>query len=138
MEEKEIEDVTSEEPYNALTQNGRLGRIYRLTDVYNKRKERAAALFNALAVLRGGAKQAQFGTDISPKVLVLAGLTCGNPIFNHLFKDDTDGPTFKVKTFEEVIKDYADRIVTPVLVGSGIPQKRRANSRPGGLVPREQ
>lgn len=74
-------------------------------------------MLKALAVLRGGAKQAQFGTDVAPKVLILAGLTCGNPIFNHLFKDEQEGPSLKVETFREVIKDYADRVVTPVLVG---------------------
>jgi len=70
-----------------------------------------------MAVLRGGAKQAQFGTDVSPKILILAGLTCGNPIFNNLFEEDQEGPILKVETLKEVIKDYADRIVTPVLVG---------------------
>lgn len=111
-----IENVTAQEPYHSLSQNGKLGRVYRLRDG-DERKTRAAALFKALAVLRGGAKQAQFGTDIAPKVLILAGLTCGNPIFNHLFKDDTEGPLFKIETFKEIIADYADRIATPVLIG---------------------
>lgn len=117
LAEKKIEDVTTQEPYNTLTQNGQLGRIYQLVSRNKERKERAASLFKALAVLRGGAKQAQFGTDIAPKVLILAGLNCGNPIFNHLFADDSDGPVFKVETFKEVIRDYADRIATPVLLG---------------------
>jgi CRISPR/Cas system-associated protein Cas7 (RAMP superfamily) len=94
-----------------------LGRIYQLVNKNKERKDRAISLFKALAVLRGGAKQAQFGTDIAPKVLLLAGLNCGNPIFNHLFADDSDGPVFKIETFKEVIRDYADRIATPVLLG---------------------
>jgi CRISPR-associated autoregulator DevR family len=118
LQEQKIVDITTEEPYKTLSDNGKLGKIYRITDkVQPTTKERTSALFNALSVLRGGAKQAQFGTDISPKVLILAGLTCGNPIFNHLFKDDQDGPTFKVETFKEILKDYGDRIVTPVLIG---------------------
>lgn len=117
LAEKKIEDVTAQEPYSTLTQNGQLGRIYQLVNRNKERKERAAALFKALAVLRGGAKQAQFGTDIAPKVLILAGLNCGNPIFNHLFADDSDGPVFKIETFKEVVRDYADRIATPVLLG---------------------
>jgi CRISPR-associated protein Cst2 len=96
---------------------GTLGKIYEMTDAPTKRKERATALLQALAVLRGGAKQAQFGTDVAPKVLILAGLTCGNPIFNHVFRDATEGPELKVDALKEVIADYADRIVTPVLVG---------------------
>ena len=50
-------------------------------------------------------------------MLILAGLSCGNPILNHLFKDDGEGPVFKIKTFKEVISDYADRIAVPVLLG---------------------
>ena len=93
------------------------GTIYVLKDAAVKRKERAIAIFNALSVLRGGAKQAAFGTDVAPKVLVIAGLTCGNPIFNHLFRDMSGKVSMDVVAFREIIKDYADRIVTPVLIG---------------------
>ena len=117
LQAKKIEDVTSEEAYKALSQDGRIGRVYRLVNVEGMRKARASELFKAIAVLRGGAKQAQFGTDVAPKALILAGLTCGNPIFNHLFVDGGDCPEFKIETFKELIQDYADRIVTPVLVG---------------------
>jgi CRISPR-associated autoregulator DevR family len=117
LEQKMIVDVTCEEGYQALTQNGRLGRAYRMVDIGRVRRERAGVLFKALAVLRGGANQAQFGTDIAPKVLVLAGLTCGNPIFNHLFEDSDQGPKLKIEAFKEIIRDYASRIVTPVLIG---------------------
>lgn len=112
-----IEDVTAQEPYKTLTQNRGLDRVYQLANRQKERKKRAADLFKALAVLRGGAKQAQFGTDIAPKVLILAGLACGNPIFNHLFKDDNEGPVLKIEAFKEVIQDYADRIASPVLLG---------------------
>jgi CRISPR-associated autoregulator DevR family len=117
VQEKVIEDVSLNDEYKALTQNGRLGRIYRRVNGEKERKSRASELLNALAVLRGGAKQAQFGTDVSPKALLLCGLTCGNPILNHLFSDSGGGPTFRVETFKEVICDYSDRIATPVLVG---------------------
>ena len=118
LEQKKIVDVTLQEPYSMLSENGKIGKIYKITDNAKPTpKERAHALLKALAVLRGGAKQAQFGTDVSPKVLILAGLTCGNPIFNHLFKDGQDGPSLKIETFKEILRDYADRIVTPVLVG---------------------
>jgi CRISPR/Cas system-associated protein Cas7 (RAMP superfamily) len=112
-----IEDVTGREPYKSLTRDGAMGKIFRLVNGNNVRRDRAADLFKALAVLRGGAKQAQFGTDIAPKVLILAGLTCGNPVFNHLFRDDGDSPMFKIDTFKELIADYSDRIATPILFG---------------------
>lgn len=115
LKDGKIKDITSEEPYKTLSEDGKIGKIY--TIVNNPRKERAKALFKALALLRGGAKQAQFGTDVAPKVLIVAGLTCGNPIFNHLFKDDQEGPILKIETFKEIVRDYADRITTPVFIG---------------------
>jgi len=118
LKDSKIKDITAEEPYKTLSGDGSIGKVYRISDsVKPSRKERAWALFKALAVLRGGAKQAQFGTDVSPKVLILAGLSCGNPILNHLFKDTPEGPVLNVATLKEIAKDYADRIVTPILIG---------------------
>ncbi len=113
-----IEEVTTQHPYVSFTQNGKLGRVYRLADK-SERKKRAQTLFKALAVLRGGAKQAQFGTDIAPKAIIVAGLTCGNPIFNHLFEVDSDSgqPVLNINALQEIAKDYANRIVTPIFVG---------------------
>ncbi|PWU05832.1 MAG: hypothetical protein C5B51_13610 [Terriglobia bacterium] len=92
---------------------------YELADAQNIRNQRAGELLKALSVLRGGAKQAAFGTDVAPKCLILAGLSCGNPIFNHLFRDDVDGGklTADVDLLREVLRDYSDRIVTPVAIG---------------------
>jgi hypothetical protein len=112
-----IVEVTLEDPYAAFSQNGRAGRIYRLKGYQLERKNRAVAVLRSLAVLRGGAKQAQFGVDIAPKALLLAGLNCGNPILNHLFDDDGAGPALKIETFKEIIKDYSDRITTTVFLG---------------------
>lgn len=94
------------------------GSVYELADVDALRKARSGALLKALSVLRGGAKQAAFGTDVAPKFLVMAGLNCGNPIFNHLFDEPPTGTlTFRISTFLEILNDYADRIVTPVFLG---------------------
>ncbi len=91
------------------------GKWYQMAD--NPRKERAQGILKALAILRGGAKQAQFATDVAPKAIVLAGLNCGNLIFNDLFEDTKEGPVLKLQTLEQVIRDYEDRIVTPVYIG---------------------
>lgn len=95
--------------------------IYELSDNHTA-KIRAGELLHALSVLRGGAKQAAFATDVSPKVLILAGLDCGNLIFNNIFEDNSDqasskGPTIKVETVKEIVSDYTDRLVTPVYIG---------------------
>jgi CRISPR-associated protein Cst2 len=83
----------------------------------NPRKARATKILKALAVLRGGAKLAAFAVDVAPKVIILAGLTCGNLIFNDLFEDTKEGPKLKLDTLKEVIADYKNRIVPPVFVG---------------------
>jgi CRISPR-associated protein Cst2 len=62
-------------------------------------------------------KQAAFATDVAPKALILAGLSCGNPIFNRLFTDSEDGPRLNTRRLKEVVADYANRIATPVFVG---------------------
>ena len=108
--------------------------MYELANAAQERKKRSGALLKSLAVLRGGAKQAAFGTDVAPKILILAGLSCGNPIFNHLFEESASTPlTLNVTTFQEVIKDYADRIKTAVFIGlrSGVYNKRARDPRTG-------
>ena len=85
--------------------------------VNNKRRERATMILRALAVLRGGAKQAQFGTDVSPKAIIVAGLNCGNLIFNDLFKEQDGQPIIKLDALKQTIDDYRSRIVTPVFIG---------------------
>jgi CRISPR-associated protein Cst2 len=91
-------------------------KIYRLKDLEVKRRERAAGILKALSVLRGGAKQAAFGTDLAPKAIILAPLSCGNPIFNSLFIEEKD-LEFKTETFKEVLRDYRDRIMGKVYIG---------------------
>jgi CRISPR-associated protein Cst2 len=83
----------------------------------NPRKERASAILKSLAIMRGGAKQAQFATDVAPKAIIVAGLNCGNLIFNDLFEDSKDGPILKIEVLEQVAKDYSNRIVTPIYIG---------------------
>lgn len=83
----------------------------------NKRGERAAMILRALAVLRGGAKQAQFGTDVAPKAIIIAGLNCGNLIFNNLFEERDGRPVIKLNALKETIDDYRARLVTPVFIG---------------------
>lgn len=91
------------------------------TNIYevagNKRRERATMILRALAVLRGGAKQAQFGTDVAPKVIITAGLNCGNLIFNDLFEEKNGEPVIKLAALKQTLEDYRQRIITPVFIG---------------------
>jgi CRISPR-associated protein Cst2 len=99
------------------------GKVYEIANAKKQRLDRASELIKALAVLRGGSKQAAFGTDVSPKVLILAGLTCGNPIFNNLFEDKNNSRArgksviLNTEALKEITTDYKDRIKTPVFIG---------------------
>ncbi|MBI5181339.1 MAG: DevR family CRISPR-associated autoregulator [Nitrospirae bacterium] len=114
LDEKYVEKYIKDGTIKVVKETS-AGKWYELKN--NLRKNRATAILKSLAVMRGGAKQAQFATDIAPKTIVFAGLSCGNLIFNDLFEDSKEGPILKLKTLEEVITDYKDRIATKVFIG---------------------
>ena len=95
---------------------GSQGKIYALPKSAAA-AERCKALVKAIAVLRGGAKQAAFAVDVAPKVLVLAGLTCGNPILNRLFRETDKGTELNVERLREIAKDYRSRLTTSIFIG---------------------
>jgi CRISPR-associated protein Cst2 len=70
-----------------------------------------------LAFLRGGAKQAAFGADVSPKVLILAGLESANPIFNNLFIGTGEKPILDTKVLLQLAEDYKAKLATPIYIG---------------------
>jgi CRISPR/Cas system-associated protein Cas7 (RAMP superfamily) len=141
---EELEAVLTEKYENEgkierIPSNDKNATIYKIKDK-KEPLERTKKILRSLAVLRGGAKQAQFGADVSPKVMIVAGLTCGNLIFNDLFEDTKEmvtnpreqtkgdrievveskvmgGTRLKIDTLKQIISDYADRIVTPVYIG---------------------
>jgi CRISPR-associated protein Cst2 len=88
-----------------------------LKDVEKIRNKNAAGLLKGLAVLRGGAKMAAFGSDVSPKVLILAGIECANPVFNDLFDGKGEKPALKIETLKEIAADYAGKLSTPIYIG---------------------
>ncbi|MDI6766840.1 MAG: DevR family CRISPR-associated autoregulator [Bacteroidota bacterium] len=90
-------------------------RIYKLVD--NHRKDRATKILKALSVMRGGAKQTAFADPVHPQIILLAGLSCGNLIFNNLFKDTVEGPEINITALNEIIKDFSDRVVSTVYIG---------------------
>lgn len=90
---------------------------YISTDVERLQKDRTAGLLRGLVHLRGGAKQAAFATDVSPKIIILAGLSCANPIFNDLFEANELKPSLKIEALQEIARDYADKLSTPIYLG---------------------
>jgi CRISPR-associated protein Cst2 len=96
--------------------NGKFKR-YTLKNVDVVRKTNASGLLKGLAYLRGGAKQAAFGSDVSPKVLIIAGMESANPVFNNLFIGTGEKPQLDISAIKQITSDYKDKLATPVYVG---------------------
>jgi len=96
--------------------NGKFNR-YTLKDAATKRKAHASGLLKGLAYLRGGAKQAAFGADVAPKVLILAGMTSANPVFNNLFIGTGEKPALNIDIIKQIAVDYKDKLSTPIHIG---------------------
>ena len=90
---------------------------YELKEGNTFRKQNASGLLKGLAFLRGGAKQSAFGSDVSPKVLILAGLESANPIFNNLFVGTGEKPALNIDTLKQLATDYKDKLATPIYIG---------------------
>lgn len=92
-------------------------RRYELKDAETIRKMHTSGLLKGLAFLRGGAKQSAFGSDVSPKVLILAGMESANPIFNNLFVGTGEKPALNIETLQQLANDYKEKLATPIYVG---------------------
>jgi CRISPR-associated protein Cst2 len=90
---------------------------YTLKNADSARKTNAAGLLKGLAFLRGGAKMAAFGSDVTPKVLILAGLESANPIFNNLFVGTGEKPALNIEVLLEIASDYKNKLATPIYIG---------------------
>ena len=90
---------------------------YALREADKIRKKHAAGLLKGLAFLRGGAKQAAFGSDVTPKVLILAGMASANPVFNNLFIGTGEKPALNIETLKQIARDFNDKLSTPIYIG---------------------
>lgn len=90
---------------------------YTLKNAEYIRKYHASGLLKGLAFLRGGAKQSAFGTDVSPKVLILAGMESANPVFNNLFIGTGEKPALNIDTIKQIAEDYKEKLATPIYIG---------------------
>lgn len=91
-------------------------RAYRLP--LDERVQRVATLFEGLARLEGGAKQALHYTDVSPVVAIMAVTKGGNHIFGHVIGATARGlPEIHVEALKQVLNVFADDILSPVYVG---------------------
>lgn len=91
-------------------------KAYRLS--FEERIERISVLFEGLARLEGGAKQALHYTDVSPDVVIMAVTKGGNHIFGHVVGANSRGlPELKVDALEEALNVFKDEILSDIYVG---------------------
>lgn len=81
------------------------------------RTKRAKDVLNALPYLAGGAKQTSHLTDVSPKLLILAGIDGGNHLFMNLVREEKGEALVDIEALEEVISDYSDILLTDIYIG---------------------
>lgn len=82
------------------------------------RVRRVAALFEGIAHLEGGAKQALHYTDVAPALSILAITKGGNHIFGHIIGADRKGqPQLKIEALLEALEVHADDLLSDVYVG---------------------
>jgi CRISPR-associated protein Cst2 len=83
-----------------------------------ERVQRISALFEGLAHLEGGAKQALHYTDVAPALVLLAVTKGGNHIFGHCVGATGRGlPELKMDALKEALAVFADDILSDVYVG---------------------
>lgn len=90
---------------------------YTLKNADFVRKTNTSGLLKGLAYLRGGAKLAAFGTDVTPKVLILAGMESANPVFNNLFLGTGAKPSLNIEAVKEIAADFESKLATPIHIG---------------------
>ena len=91
-------------------------KAYRLP--LEKRIRRVQGLFEGLALLEGGAKQAIHYTDVTPAFCILAVTRGGNHIFGHIVGANNKGlPEIKLEALRESLTTMGDEILSPIYVG---------------------
>ncbi len=91
-------------------------KAYRLP--LEERVRRVQGLFEGLALLEGGAKQAIHYTDVTPTFSILAVTRGGNHIFGHIVSANSKGlPEIKLEALRESLTTMDDEILSPIYVG---------------------
>jgi len=81
------------------------------------RVKRVQTTLKALAYMFGGAKQTTHLTDVTPKLVILAVLDCGNHIFMNVVHEKNGKVHVNIEALEEVLTDYKDNIISDLYIG---------------------
>lgn len=113
---RNLDDVRIEEAKKAGLEEVKGEKAYRLR--FEQRLQRITTLFEGMALLEGGAKQALHYTDVAPALVVLAVTKGGNHIFAHIVGANSRGlPELKIEALQEALTVFRDDILSDVYVG---------------------
>jgi CRISPR-associated protein Cst2 len=89
--------------------------VYSVND--DERKKRITETIDALKYICGGAMQANHLTDVTPKLIIISMMNCGNNIFMNLVNEKNGSVEFSFDGLKQVIMDYNDDFVSDVYIG---------------------
>jgi CRISPR-associated protein Cst2 len=113
---RNLDDVRIEEAKKAGLTEVKGEKAYRLP--FQERLQRITTLFEGMAMLEGGAKQALHYTDVAPALVVLAVTKGGNHIFRHIVGANSRGlPELKIEALKEALTVFEREILSDVYVG---------------------
>lgn len=95
----------------------------------DQRLQRLTTLFEGMAKLEGGAKQAIHYTDVSPAVVIMAVTKGGNHIFNYVIGANSEGlPQINLEALKESMNVFEDEMLSDIFVGwiKGYAEEERA------------
>lgn len=81
------------------------------------RKRRIKETLLALSNLTGGAKLANYLTDVSPKFIIAAIISCANHIFMDVINIKDGKPILDIDALGEVLADHRNNLLSPVFIG---------------------
>ncbi|MCI0446532.1 type I-B CRISPR-associated protein Cas7/Cst2/DevR, partial [bacterium] len=111
-----LDEERKKEAQNAGLEDIHSIKAYRLK--HQDRLQRIAKMFEGMARLDGGAKQAQHYTDVSPDIFVAAVVKGGNNIFGHIIGSSAKGtPEFKIEALLQALSVNNDQLLSKVFIG---------------------
>jgi CRISPR-associated protein Cst2 len=113
---RNLDDVRTELAQKRGLEHVEETKSYRLP--LDERVQRISALFDGLAHLEGGAKQALHYTDVAPALVILAVTKGGNHIFGHVIGATGRGlPELKIDALKEALTIFENDILSAVYIG---------------------
>jgi CRISPR-associated protein Cst2 len=91
--------------------------VYELASNNKIQPERVLKLLESLLIINGGAKSTQYGTDITPKIFIIAGQKGANPILSNIFEMGKEKIRINLDELNNRISIGKHLFQTPIFIG---------------------